>query len=128
MSDFPDTLKVGVSSIDLRHEEFWVLFEQLKSAADKEFTACFEALISHTETHFSEEERDMALVDYPNQKEHEAEHKKALDEMRYFLLKAHNGRLMFAKAYANERLGDWFRQHLLNMDSDLARVLSCKNR
>ncbi|MDD4884983.1 hemerythrin family protein [Sulfuricurvum sp.] len=123
MTHFPESLKVGIESIDRRHEEFWELFENLKSASDDTFSAAFEGLIAHTKEHFAEEESDMSHLDYPNHKEHVAEHQKALDEMGYFLQKAQSGRLMFAKAYARDRLGDWFRNHLLNMDSDLARVI-----
>jgi hypothetical protein len=44
--------------------------------------------------------------------------------MNYFREKAVSGKLIFAKAYVKDRLGDWFRTHLLNMDSDLARVIT----
>jgi len=123
MSEFPDNLRVGVTSIDSRHEEFWSLFEKLKASNDAEFLAVFEKLVAHTKEHFAEEEADMESREYPNKYEHQQEHQKALDEMGYFMDKAKSGKLFFAKAYANDRLMDWFGQHLLNMDSDLARVL-----
>lgn len=123
MSSLPQDLRVGMGSIDARHEEFWELFLALKSAKDSEFIGVFERLIAHTAQHFAEEEADMDAIEYPNNREHKAEHKKALEEMGYFMDKAKNGKLFFAKAYANDRLGDWFRSHLLNMDSDLARAL-----
>lgn len=124
MSQLPDNLKVGVDAIDQRHEEFYALFEALKTAGDSEFLKAFDAVILHTQGHFSEEEADMALIDYPNKAEHIQEHQKALEEMNYFREKAVSGRLIFAKAYVKDRLGEWFRNHLLNMDSDLARVIN----
>lgn len=124
MSQLPDALKVGVDAIDQRHEEFYTLFEALKCADDSEFLKAFDAVILHTQGHFSEEESDMEKIVYPNKAEHIQEHKKALEEMNYFKEKAASGRLMFAKAYVKDRLGDWFRNHLLNMDSDLARVIN----
>ena len=123
MALLPETLRVGVDTIDRRHEEFYDLYQHLKTAPDTEFVTRFEAVIHHTRTHFAEEEADMEGIDYPNSAEHRAEHQKALEEMDYFLQKAKSGRMVFAKAYAAERLGDWFRNHLLNMDSDLARVM-----
>ena len=123
MSNLPENLLVGLPSIDNRHEEFWELFLRLKTTSDDEFIAIFEELVAHTVNHFAQEEVDMDAVCYPNNHEHKAEHKKALDEMGYFMDKAKSGKLFFAKAFANDRLGDWFRSHLLNMDSDLARVL-----
>jgi len=124
MSHLPDALKVGVDSIDQRHEEFYVLYETLQNATDSEFLEAFDAVILHTQGHFSEEEADMDSVVYPNKAEHKQEHLKALDEMNYFREKGSSGKLMFAKAYVKDRLGDWFRNHLLNMDSDLARVIT----
>jgi hemerythrin len=124
MSHLPEALKVGVDSIDQRHEEFYVLYKTLKNATDSEFLEAFDAVILHTQGHFAEEEADMEGVIYPNKSEHKQEHQKALDEMNYFREKAVSGKLIFAKAYVKDRLGDWFRTHLLNMDSDLARVIT----
>jgi len=121
MSNLPNELRVGLESIDARHEEFWALFEKLKVASDAEFIALFEEVVEHTKAHFAQEEADME--GYANKYEHEQEHQKALEEMWYFMDKAKNGKLFFAKAYVKDRLGDWFRTHLLNMDSDLARVI-----
>lgn len=123
MSNLPQEYRVGVGSIDDRHEEFWELFLALKTADGDLFMAIFEKMVAHTVQHFAEEEADMDSIEYPNNHEHRAEHKKALDEMNYFMDKAKGGKLFFAKAYASDRLGDWFRTHLLNMDSDFARVM-----
>jgi hemerythrin len=123
MSDLPESLRVGVESIDARHEEFWHISERLKACADCDFIDIFERLVAHTVQHFAEEEADMDNTNYPNNHEHKAEHKKAIEEMNYFMDKAKNNKLFFAKAYAAERLENWFRTHLLNMDSDLARVM-----
>lgn len=124
MSHLPEALKVGIDTIDQRHEEFYVLYNTLKNATDSDFLEAFNAVILHTQGHFAEEEADMERVVYPNKSEHKQEHQKALDEMNYFKEKASSGKLMFAKAYVKDRLGDWFRNHLLNMDSDLARVIT----
>lgn len=124
MSHLPDALKVGVDSIDQRHEEFYDLYETLKNVSDSEFLEAFDAVILHTQGHFAEEEADMEHLVYPNKAEHKQEHQKALDEMNYFREKVSSGKLMFAKAYVKDRLEDWFRNHLLNMDSDLARVIT----
>lgn len=123
MSPLPDSYRVGVNAIDHRHEEFWELLERLKGIPAAEFAEGFRELIEHTVNHFAEEEADMDGLDYPNRTEHRSEHQKALDEMHYFLEKVDSGKMVFAKAYVNDRLGDWFKNHLLNMDSDLARVM-----
>ena len=124
MNSLPDNLKVGVESIDSRHTEFWDLYLALKASGKDDFIDLFESIIEHTKTHFAEEEADMGTIVYASRREHEQEHEKALEEMNYFLEKAKGNKIMFARAYVNERLESWFRQHLLNMDSDLARAMN----
>lgn len=124
MNLFPDNLKVGISSIDTRHTEFWELYTALKTSTNETFISAFEEIIEHTKSHFAEEEADMRTIVYANLREHEQEHAKALEEMNYFYEKAKSNKIVFARAYVNDRLENWFRQHLLNMDSDLARAMN----
>lgn len=123
MPHLPDHLSVHFPLIDQRHAEFWELYTRLKNAQAEEFLHCFQEMIAQTRIHFAEEEADMLTTLYPNIKEHCQEHQKALEEMTYFYNKAKDGKKIFAVAYVNDRLEDWFKTHLLNMDSDLARVL-----
>lgn len=127
MNALPDNLKVGIASIDSRHTEFWDLYLALKASGKDHFIDLFESMIEHTKSHFAEEEADMETIVYASLNEHKQEHAKALEEMNYFLEKAKGNKLMFARAYVNERLENWFRQHLLNMDSDLARAMNLNN-
>lgn len=124
MNSFPDNLKVGISTIDIRHIEFWELYSALKKSTNETFVDAFERMIEHTKNHFAEEEADMRQIVYANLREHEQEHAKALEEMNYFYEKARSHKTVFARAYVNDRLENWFRQHLLNMDSDLARAIN----
>lgn len=121
----PDSLKVGFALIDERHEEFWGLVAKLKNESNDEvFILMFERLIAHTVEHFKAEEADMLRISSENIYEHQSEHKKALEEMEYFAAKAKSGKIFFARNYIQDRAENWFRQHLLNMDSDLARQLT----
>lgn len=124
MTSLPDSLKVGIESIDTRHSEFWELYIAVKKAPNETFVDAFERMIEHTKNHFAEEEAHMKQIIYANLHEHEQEHAKALEEMNYFFEKAKSNKSIFARAYVNDRLEHWFRQHLLNMDSDLARAVN----
>jgi len=123
----PEWAKVGLDVIDERHEEFWELLGKLKAEKDDAaFTALFEAIMAHTVEHFAAEEADMERIASTNLHEHKSEHKKALEEMEYFYQKAKSGRVFFARNYVSDRAENWFRTHLLNMDSDLARELKAR--
>jgi hemerythrin len=120
----PEWAKVGLTVIDDRHEGFWRLLEQLKGEKDDAiFVRLFEEMVADTALHFDAEEADMRAISSQNLHEHASEHKKALEEMGYFYAKAKNGMVFFARNYVNDRAENWFRQHLLNMDNDLARQL-----
>jgi hemerythrin len=124
MEHLPDWARVGVEAIDKRHDEFCEIASRLKSATtDSGFLEIFEELYAHTASHFKAEEDDMDRMKYANSYEHKKEHEKALAELDYFLDKTKNGKIFFARAFAKDRLNDWFKTHVLNMDSDLARAM-----
>ena len=124
MVHLPNWAMVGVEAIDKRHDEFCEIASRLKSATvDNEFLEVFEELYAHTVSHFKAEEDDMDKMEYANGYEHKKEHEKALAELDYFLDKTKTGKIFFARAFAKERLDDWFKTHVLNMDSDLARAM-----
>ncbi len=124
MKYLPEWARVGVLAIDERHDEFCEIAARLKAAkSDDEFLEVFCELYSHTVSHFKAEEDDMDGMEYPNSYEHKKEHEKALAELDYFLDKTKNGKIFFARAFAKDRLDDWFKTHVLNMDSDLARAM-----
>lgn len=114
--------KLGVESMDKRHEEFLDMVKELQqNSDDTQIVTLFLQLIEHTRIHFAEEEETMKKIAHANLFEHTKEHEKALQQMSYFLEKANEGKLFFTKAYIRDGLYDWFRKHVLNMDSDLAR-------
>lgn len=110
--------------IDSVHQEFVVHLQRLIDSDNTHFIENFEKVIAHTKEHFANEERLLELHQVSSKREHIDEHTHILAEMDYFLEKAKNKKLVFAKAYAKERLPQWLYQHTISMDADLARVLN----
>ncbi|MCB1791284.1 MAG: hemerythrin family protein [Gammaproteobacteria bacterium] len=112
--------RLGVASMDDTHEEFLSLYEHLRQADNAAFPQLFRLMCEHTRAHFAAEEALMKATDFPALAEHTADHMRVLGELDRFLSRAQGGRQQLARAWINEQLPEWFRAHLLNMDSALA--------
>ncbi len=120
----PDTLLHTQNlQIDLAHIKFVALLNQMPRANNAEFSKLFAELVMHTEQHFSEENSLMLQSQFPAASEHQAEHQRILGELTQFKKRLDKGMVVFAKAYALEKLPSWFNLHLMTMDSALVAHL-----
>ncbi len=110
--------------IDEAHAEFVTLLNQMQTASNMEFKALFETLLTHTEAHFEEENNLMIQSKFPASAEHQAEHRRVLGELKQFQKRLNKGMVTFAKAYALEKLPDWFKLHISTMDGALVAHLN----
>ena len=112
--------------MDARHEEFFTLYQKLAAASGPGLQTLFKEAVEHTREHFAEEERIMEETGFPSAGEHREEHLKLLGEMEFFCKKVEKGLFPFAMAYIREYLPEKFRNHILNIDSQLAMHLKNK--
>jgi hemerythrin-like metal-binding protein len=117
-----EELTLGIDGMDMIHAQFITLFERVKQSSGTDFIAAFEALIEHTDEHFSQEEAIMRACDYYGTEEHMNEHRVLLDEMRYFFAKAKK-LPPFGRSYIDDYAMEKFRRHVVNIDSQLAMFL-----
>ena len=109
--------------MDDTHKEFITLLNQLADSADSEFASRFDALISHTTSHFQQEEKLMSESRFPATAEHRDEHLRILGEFRQFKKRVDAGVIVFARDYIRSRMPEWFCLHAATMDSALASHL-----
>jgi hemerythrin len=121
-----EDLTLGVAEMDETHAEFLTLLESVKQSAGSDFLFSFEALIEHTETHFSQEEEMMRSHHYYGLPEHENEHETLLDEMRYFFAKAKKLPPL-GRSYIDDYAFEKFHRHVINIDSQLAMFLKSES-
>jgi len=119
-----DEYRVGFAPMDAIHEEFIGLLGQAIGSTGEDLERAFEALMLHTRDHFAYEEAQMESVALASRREHCDEHRRILAEMEFFYSKILSGRRSFARAYLQEQLPHWLRQHTATMDADLAARLS----
>lgn len=130
MNNQPSTLQhlVGYPAIDDDHREFIELLNQLHAADNREFAGLFRQLQQHTEQHFERENRLMNESAFPALAEHQGEHQRVLAEFKQFQSRIDKGLIGFGRAFAQERLPQWFALHITTMDSALAAHLNAARR
>lgn len=114
------TLNLGVASMDRTHTEFIDLVNRLCRADKTHFVDLFIDLLEHTENHFAAENASMQASGFPAIHEHMEEHWRVLGEMSRIANRVAGGSLLLGRAYVRDSLPEWFRLHLLTMDSALA--------
>jgi hemerythrin len=105
--------------IDQDHQEFRALLQALQSAENAQFPDLFQTLYSHTEQHFDRENQLMQESAFPAIQEHKGEHQRVLAEFKQFQSRINKGLIAFGRAFAQDRLPQWFDLHIATMDSAL---------
>lgn len=117
------SLTLDLPVMDHNHAEFFDLYHTLAAAPKTELVARFKELMDHTRDHFAEEEKMMEETGFASLQEHRDEHEKLLGEMGFFYAKVEKGLFPFAMSYIREYLPEKLRNHILNIDSQLAMHL-----
>lgn len=115
--EWTESLVLGLEPMDLTHQEFVKVYNELAAAAVEEFLARLDAFIAHCEDHFEQENQWMAAVNFPGC--HKGEHDRALAVMYDVRKRAAAGDLFFGKRLVEE-LPAWFENHAGGMDAALA--------
>lgn len=118
-------LEVGVDLIDTQHKKWFEkadqLFEAGKSGKSKEYIIqMFDFLDDYTKTHFKDEEKYMASINYPElalQKQMHEGFIKKLAELRKDYETA--GANLTVILSANQFILDWLTKHISNADKKI---------
>lgn len=115
--------RLGFDPVDQDHRAFFELLEVVNQSDKAAFAERFAQLLALTEAHFDQENALMDQSGFAGTAEHQAEHARLLSEMRQVYQRVAGGRQMMGRAYARERLPQWFSQHIGSMDSMLVAHL-----
>ena len=114
-------LFVEIDFMDETHEAFIDLINTMITTSDKQqFINQYEQLIDHTKQHFQREEEKMLETGFPATGEHQADHRRVLNELAGFQRSLQRGRIQLVRTFVKERLPEWFTLHLATMDAALA--------
>lgn len=123
--NWSDIYSVGDPTLDGHHQKLFDIVNQLHDELlghhREEAVACtIKALLDYTHYHFSEEERVMKAVGFPEYEAHKAVHDKIIRKLQeYEHNKAAGDRESTGELY-KFLLSDWLWKHVLEMDKKMA--------
>lgn len=114
---------LGHPLIDTLHEEMTALLAATL-VPENGLADALGRLQVHTEYHFAQEESLMQERGYPGLAEHRHEHRMLLAELHGMASALARGRHRLVRAWLSERLPEWFRLHVANLDGALVSFLT----
>ncbi|KGG91279.1 MULTISPECIES: bacteriohemerythrin [Comamonas] len=118
-----DHLLMGHGPMDELHEEFVELIALLQTAEDSELPSLLQAMESHLQHHFAEEDQWMLSTGFPPRGCHIDEHAAVLKSVAEVRVKLAEGNILLCRDLT-KALVDWFPGHATHLDSALAHWLS----
>lgn len=115
--EWTESLVLGLDPMDLTHQEFVQVYNDLAAAPVEDFLPRLDAFIAHCEAHFEQENRWMAAVNFPGC--HQGEHDRVLAVLHDVRKRAAAGDLFLGKRLVEE-IPAWFESHAGGMDAALA--------
>ncbi|WP_304350143.1 bacteriohemerythrin [Comamonas testosteroni] len=118
-----DHLLMGHGPMDELHEEFVELIALLQTAEDSELPSLLQAMQTHLQHHFAEEDQWMLSTAFPPRDCHIDEHAAVLKSVAEVRVKLAEGNVALCRDLT-QALVDWFPGHATHLDSALAHWLS----
>jgi hemerythrin len=127
VEDMSSFLVLGIPEMDLQHEKFFKLLEELRvylklNEEDIFFSNLLEELEAYAVYHFKTEENIMRKNDYPAIESHISQHQLFKDKVYEF-----KHAMEYGNAIVRHQMLDffqkWFVAHLCNVDHQLANYL-----
>ncbi|ACY34997.1 bacteriohemerythrin [Comamonas thiooxydans] len=118
-----DHLLMGHGPMDELHEEFVELIALLQTAEDSELPSLLQAMQTHLQHHFAEEDQWMLSTGFPPRDCHIDEHAAVLKSVAEVRVKLAEGDIALCRDLT-KALVDWFPGHATHLDSALAHWLS----
>lgn len=123
------TLDIGIESIDNQHKELFNRLNQLLTSVEDgkghtEVIKTLDFLEEYVVEHFDDEEELQKKINYPLFDIQHAQHEEFKNELKKFRKIFETEGITDALALnIQEKLLDWFKNHIINLDKDLGDYL-----
>lgn len=121
-----DGLVLGYGPMDAVHEEFVHCVTALQQAPDERLPELLQALRTHAQSHFGDEDRWMTDTEFPARECHINEHAAVMQSIEEVQALLATGQTEVCRRLAHE-LARWFPGHADYLDAALAHWM-CKRR
>lgn len=123
------TLDIGIESIDNQHKELINRLDQLLTSVEEgkghnEVIETLDFLEKYVVKHFNDEEEIQKKINYPLFDIQHMQHEEFKNELKEFrrIFEA-EGTTVALAINIQEKLLDWFKNHIINLDKDLGDYL-----
>lgn len=123
------TLDIGIESIDNQHKELINRLDQLLTSVEEgkghnEVIETLDFLEEYVVKHFNEEEEIQKKINYPLFDIQHIQHEEFKNELKEFRrIYEAEGTTVALALNIQEKLLDWFKNHIINLDKDLGDYL-----
>jgi hemerythrin len=123
-----DSLSVGVSDLDLQHQQLVRMINTLHESmaeghGNLALSQTIEGLINYTQTHFATEETYFARHGYPHAGAHQAQHQAFVAQVQDFK-NGFDGGELFLSIDVMDFLSSWLVEHIQGSDKEYGPFLN----
>ena len=122
-----EDLATGIERIDQQHQELYqqvaALHDAMRAGRMADVPATLEFLERYVVEHFTTEEREMAAARYPGLDLHRRRHLEFVEDLRRRQAALAAGPTVSAVVDLSHWLVGWLREHVRQIDGDMARYL-----
>jgi hemerythrin len=123
MYDWESRYSVGVSDMDEHHKKLFDIVSRVHEAvrgnqAEDRLDGLIGELLDYTQYHFREEETMLQRAGFPRLAEHQAQHRKFIDDLQAFRKEAKGGMTSSAAFKVLNTSVAWLRNHILKQDME----------
>jgi hemerythrin len=131
LMEWSENLSVGIEQFDSEHKTLVGIVNELFDAVtahrgDRVLGSVLGRLVTYTETHFSHEERVMALHGYPMYASHREEHDKLTKQVVEIQARLERGATAALSLQVMFFLKDWLLNHVMGSDKEYGPYLRSK--
>ncbi len=126
--DWYDDYNIGVALIDEQHKELTKVVTRLQEAlssgaVNAEIASVLRFLVQYTQQHFSDEEKLMATIAFPELANHKKLHGKLIGDIKNILLDLKKGKAIHPYELI-DFLTDWLINHIRQEDKKIGRAMA----
>ncbi len=128
-AEWADQYSVGNALLDNQHQQLLAIINELHQAirakkGGDQLAEAVHSLITHTRSHFADEENMMAADGFPGYAEHKSVHQRLLQQVIDIEGRLHHGSESMTPDVLCFFLNEWLLKHILEMDKQYTPYLA----
>ncbi|NOQ34510.1 MAG: bacteriohemerythrin [Methylococcaceae bacterium] len=130
--EWDNKYSVNIAIIDSHHKKLFDIVNNIydlmeHGADDDSIIKIISELLDYTNYHFSEEEKMMEKINYPDISSHKREHVDFIALLTEYFDSAKNGKAIFVAVKLSDAGVTWLKNHILTTDTKYQKYIAANN-